>query len=244
MKAVIADDEALARALLRGLLAAHSDIEIVGEAADGDTLLDVVREHGADLVLTDIDMPGIDGLAAASRLSHIGGPDIIFVTAYDRYATAAFDVDAVDYLLKPVRRHRLDSALDRARRRCVARAAMPVGNAEPRSAEEGVLWVHTRHKLVRVNLAEIDRIEAAGDHVYLHSAEHTWLHRITMKEVESLLNGGDLRRVHRSTFVRLAAIRAVDRRGRGLTLILADGAEVPVGPNYRTALAAVFPPAG
>lgn len=239
MKVIIADDEPLARELLRRLLADAPDVEVVGEASNGEELMAQARTSGADLILTDIDMPGVDGLKAAFALSHLGGPDVVFVTAYERHATAAFDIDAVDYVLKPVRRHRLQEALERARRRRQARIAL----AEPQAAatvataaNSDCLWVSTRRGLVRVDLANIQRIEAAGDHIYLHTAEKSWLHRMTMSKFETLNTGGDLKRIHRSVFVRLSLIRAIDRRGRNLCVTLADGATAPVGPNYRHVL--------
>lgn len=239
MKVVIADDEVLARKLLRELVSAHSDVEVVGEAADGEDLVRIARETDADLVLTDIDMPGIDGLGAAFVLSHLGGPDIIFVTAYDRHATSAFDMDAIDYVLKPVRRHRLDQALDRARRRFAAKQAI-VQQTEFPPTEGNHLWVQTNHRLLRVELSEIDRVEAAGDHLYLHCGDRTYLHRMTMKDFEALAERTELRRVHRSIFVRVALISAIDRRGRSTVLTLTDGTIVPVGPNYRSVLSEVL----
>ncbi|WP_066798482.1 LytR/AlgR family response regulator transcription factor [Sphingomonas soli] len=243
MRIIIADDEPLARELLRGLLAGRADVVIVGEAADGEELVRMARETAADLILTDIDMPGLDGLGAAFALAHLGGPDVIFVTAYDRHATIAFDLDAIDYVLKPVRRHRLDQALNRALRRFEAKAALaPAGMTGPvPPADDDCLWVDTRKRLVRVELAGIDRVEAAGDHLYLNCGEQTYLHRMTMKEFEAVAARAGLRRVHRSAFVRMRLVRSIDRHGRGISLTLIDGTVVPVGPNYRAALDDLHP---
>lgn len=248
MKIIIADDEILARDLLRHLLADIEDVEVVGEATDGDELMMLVRETGADLILTDIDMPGVDGLKAAFALTYLGGPDVVFVTAHERHATAAFDMDAVDYVLKPVRRRRLEQALERARRRHQARVALKTlevpqvadGSTTSDVAPSPVkdcLWVSVRHGLVRVDLSDIQRVEAAGDHLYLHGAHKTWLHRMTMTEFERIAAGTELRRIHRSAFVRLSLIRSIERRGRNWTAILEDGAETPIGPHYRDDLA-------
>jgi DNA-binding LytR/AlgR family response regulator len=239
MKIVLADDEPLARALLHALIAEMPGNEIVAEAADGDAAVAAVRMHGPDLVFLDIDMPGRNGINAALEIAE-GRTEIIFVTAHEEHAVDAFDMGAVDYLLKPVRRPRLAKAMERARLRFEARGARPSPHLPPPVALEGAdaIWVPVRQGTVRLEIGDIVRVEAAGDLVYLHTAERAYLYRATMGELEQRLQGSGLMRVHRSAFVRPERVAATRRRGKVIELILDDGTQVPLGPSYRAAVLA------
>lgn len=228
MRVLIVDDEPLARSLLAALLNELPDLEVVGEAAEGAEAAAMARATAADLVFLDIDMPGLNGVLAAAEITR-DGAEVVFVTAHEAHAVEAYELGAADYLMKPVRRLRLATAIERVRRRRTARDEL----AAP--AEEDVLWIPVAHGVVRVALGEVMRVEAAGDHVYLHTARRAFLYRATMGGLQGRLEAAGLLRVHRSAFVRPAAVDAIRRSGKRLALRLSDGHEVPVGPLYRSA---------
>jgi len=186
-------------------------------------------------------MAGRTGLRAAAELKIEPRPEIVFVTAHEHYAPDAFEVDAADYLLKPVRFERLRHAVDRARRRRRLREqAERAGQLEEQvaslkgtqPAHDAGFWVPERHGRRWVPLDSIDWIEAARDYVLLHTAIKSHLLRITMAALEEKLAGSALMRVHRSAFVRPDKVVEVKRENRSLCLVLADGANVQVGPSY------------
>lgn len=244
MKIILADDEPLARALLRALLGELPGVEIVAEAADGVAAIEAVARHRPDLVFLDIDMPGRNGIHAALDIQG-GGTEVIFVTAHEEHAVDAFDVGAIDYLLKPVRRPRLVRAMERARLRHDARqtpvaADPPAALAGDGAAEENIFWIPVRSGTARIAVDDILRIEAAADHVYFHTAERTYLYRITMTELEKRLEGSGLVRVHRSAFIRPERVMGTQRRGKVLEFLLDDGTYIPVGPSFRAAALAML----
>jgi DNA-binding LytR/AlgR family response regulator len=225
VRLVIADDEPLARDLLRALLAHLPDVRLVGEATDGEELLALIPRAQPDAVILDIGMPRLDGLQAALRLDRATRPALLFVTADPAHAIDAFDLDAVDYVLKPVRLARLSDALDRLRRRVAAAPA-----DEPDAG--GCFWVPLRGRRVRVPVADILWVEAARDHAFLVTAQRRWMIRATMAELERRLEGSGLVRSHRSAFVRPSAIVAVRRDGRKHMAQLSNGDEAPVSDRY------------
>ena len=228
MQILIVDDEPAAIERLEVLLGQISDIEVVGSATDGTSALRAIETLRPDLVLLDIQMPDISGLAVASQVA--GGPErpeIVFVTAFEMFAADAFEVEAVDYLLKPVRFERLRQAMERAQRRRQARE-----RAAP-SLDGRAIWVQSHSSAVRVPLASIDWIEAAKDYVLLHTSTRSYLHRSTMAALETELAGAGLIRVHRSAFIRLDRVVAVHGHGRALSgVTLVNDVEVPVGSTY------------
>jgi two-component system LytT family response regulator len=228
MRIVFADDEPLACDLLRALLAEMPGLQVVGEASDGDHLLRLVGHLQPDVVITDVDMPGRDGVNAAAELERLAKrPAVIFVTAHPSYGAKAFDLDAADYVLKPIRSQRLQQAVERARRR------LSVPDTAAQCPEDGELWAPTRLGKARVRLRDVMRIQAARDHALIYTAERSYLLRITMAALEARLAGTALRRVHRSAFVRLSAVREVRRDRKGLALVL-NNAVIPVSMAYRT----------
>ena len=241
MRVLLVDDEQLAIDRLRAFFADIDGVELVGEARDGNEAVEQIRALAPDLVIMDIQMPGRTGLKAARDIDVEPRPELVFVTAHEHYAPDAFEVEAADYLLKPVRFDRLRQAVDRARRRRAQRASL--SRAEQLEAEVAELrasgsapppgddgfWVPERHGQRRET---IDWIEAARDYVLLHTPLKSHLLRITMAALEERLEGSPLLRVHRSAFVRPDRVSEVRREGRSLTLVLADGAEVQVGPSY------------
>ena len=244
IRVLLVDDEPLALDRMKVLFAQLADVEVVGEAGDGEQALAAIAQLKPDLVMLDIQMPARNGLSTAAAIDIDPKPELIFVTAHEHYAPDAFEVDAADYLLKPVRFERLRQALERARRRRdlreeAARAGSLEaelealrGSGEPAACCETDFWVPHASGQVRVAMEDIDWIEAAKDYVLLHTSVRSHLLRITMAALEEKLAGGPLVRVHRSAFVRPARVVKVDRVKRSLVLTLSDGVTVKVGPNY------------
>ncbi len=252
MRVLLVDDEPLALDRLSAFFADIEGVEVVGRAADGNQALERIRELKPDLVIMDIQMPGKTGLRAAADIDVDPRPELVFVTAHEHYAPDAFEVDAADYLLKPVRFDRLRQAVDRARRRRAQRssaeraaeleaevASLRSGTAVQPPGDDG-FWIPERHGQRRVPLEAIGWIEAARDYVLLHTELRSYLLRITMAALEERLAGSALLRVHRSAFVRPDLVVEVKREGRSLALVLAHGAEVQVGPSYVAATKAAL----
>ncbi|MGE3839747.1 MAG: LytR/AlgR family response regulator transcription factor [Hyphomonadaceae bacterium] len=251
LRVVIVDDEPLALDRLRLAFRAISGAAIVGEARNGEEALALIGHHAPDLVLLDIQMPRGNGLEIARRLAQGGtGPEVVFATAFDTYATEAFDIDVSDYLLKPIRIDRLQAAIDRARRRLEARLAGEriselelvvdaLRKREPAAAPrfESELWAPRPGGLSRISLDAIIWIEAARDYLLVHTAHRTFAIRETMSNLGARFDPQRLLRVHRSAYVNKASIEAVERQGRdALTLTLSSGAVVRIGASYREAI--------
>jgi len=240
LKVLLVDDEPAALERLSALFAQIPDTRLVGVARNGREASQAIAELSPDLVMLDIQMPELSGLALASQLPVEARPEIVFVTAFEVYAADAFAVEAADYLLKPVRFDRLRQAVERARRRRALQKAFEQAEAAPvRENDLDGIWVATRQGHVRVAVSEIDWIEAAKDYVLLHTATRSHIHRITMSALEQGLDPNKMIRVHRSAFVSPDRVEAVNRLGKGLiALVLRDGVAVPVGPTYVKAVQA------
>lgn len=240
LKVLLVDDEPAALERLSALFAQIPDTRLVGVARNGREAGQAIADLSPDLVMLDIQMPELSGLALASQLPVEARPEIVFVTAFEVYAADAFAVEAADYLLKPVRFDRLRQAVERARRRRALRKAFEQAEATPvRDNDLDGIWVATRQGHVRVAVSEIDWIEAAKDYVLLHTATRSHIHRITMSALEQGLDPSKMIRVHRSAFVSPDRVEAVNRLGKGLiALVLRDGVAVPVGPTYVKAVQA------
>jgi DNA-binding LytR/AlgR family response regulator len=240
---LLVDDEKLALDRLRVLFSDIDDVEIVGQAGDGETALACINELKPDLVVLDVQMPGRNGLWTAAQIRVEPRPEIVFITAHEHYAPDAFDLEAADYILKPVRFDRLRQATDRARRRRqlqqdAARVGLLESEMESLRAGQAVhagepeIWVPERHGQRRVPIESIDWIEAARDYVLLHTETRSHMLRITMSTLEEKLATTPLIRVHRSAFVRLSKVAEVRRADRNTILVLTDGTNVQVGPSY------------
>jgi DNA-binding LytR/AlgR family response regulator len=240
LKVLLVDDEPAALERLSALFAQIPNTRLVGVARNGREAGQAIAELSPDLVMLDIQMPELSGLALASQLPVEARPEIVFVTAFEVYAADAFAVEAADYLLKPVRFDRLRQAVERARRRRTLQRAFEQAEAAPvRDNDLDGIWVATRQGHVRVAVSEIDWIEAAKDYVLLHTATRSHIHRITMSALEQGLDPNKMIRVHRSAFVSPDRVEAVNRLGKGLiALVLRDGVAVPVGPTYVKAVQA------
>jgi two-component system LytT family response regulator len=229
MRALIVDDEALARAKLRRMLGVFADVEVVGEAADGDAALSLAAQLRPDVIFLDVQMPEVDGLDVAASLPD-DGPAIVFVTAFDRYALQAFDTHAADYLLKPVEPERLERAIRRLRAspRAAARPSVAAPPTQLLIADRGTTHI--------VRCVDIEWLQAADNYVNVHLKGQTLLMRRTL---ESLLK--DLApafvRTHRSAAVALSCVQAVRPRGKGdAVVVLHSGTEVPCSRQHRAVL--------
>lgn len=228
MRVVLADDEPLARERLRTLLAVRSDCTLAGECADGAEAVAVIAAERPDLVLLDVQMPELDGFEVLEALPPDVHPGIVFVTAYDEYAVRAFDVSAVDYLLKPVEPARFTAALDRAAARRGPAAAPDFSAllAEVRALRGPArrFVVRDGHRIRFIAADDVDWIDAAGNYVRLHVAGGSHLLRDTMKSVEARLDPERFVRVHRSAIVNLERVVSMEPYFHGeYVLTLRDG---------------------
>lgn len=249
IRTLIVDDEPLSRQRLRDLLQEEPDFELIGECGDGTEAVAALRRRPCDLVFLDVEMPGLDGLEIARRLASGRGPAIIFVTAYDCYALPAFEVHAVDYLLKPFDRQRFHKSLSWAkaailRDRDDAPAELPPAPlAELRGAPKALdrLTIKTSGRIYFVKTEEIDWIEAAGNYLRLHCGSTMHLLRETMNNLESRLDSEHFWRIHRSTIVNVDRIRELQPLFHGdYVVILHDGTELTLSRTYRRNLPGIL----
>ncbi len=231
LRVAIVDDEAPARALLREYLAAFPDVEVVAECANGFEAIQAVEETAPALLLLDIQMPGLSGFEVLELLGREVA--VVFVTAYDEFALRAFDVHAVDYLMKPFSRERLGEALGRARQRIgrpreagldeVAAAVRPPGTWPGRLLARDGGRVHV------VPVDALDVVEARDDYVCLRSGGREVTKQQTLTELAGQLDPARFVRVHRSFIVNVAKIARIERYGKDSRLaVLHDGSKVPV----------------
>ncbi|WP_343343146.1 LytTR family DNA-binding domain-containing protein [Sphingomicrobium sp. XHP0239] len=229
---LIADDEPLAAERLETLLGRRDDVEHVGSASDGEEAVQLANETMPDVVLLDIAMPGLDGIEVARALSKLTPrPAIVFVTAFDQFAVAAFDVAAVDYVMKPVEAARLDKAIDRARDRIAEGPSDQGSDHESDYLEE--FWASDLSGLVRIAADDIDRVSAERDYMRLHVGQRSWLIHHSMTALEQGLDPAKFARLHRSAIVRRDFITGFSRNPSGRWVArLGDGSEQPVGRLY------------
>jgi len=230
IQTVIVDDEALARGVLHEFLAAHVDVEIVAECGNGFEAVKVVTEMRPDLLLLDIQMPKLDGFEV---LELIGGDvTVIFVTAYDQYAIRAFEVHAVDYLLKPFSAERLAEALDRARARIAAKEKVPEGLVSAGRARHTPLeriLIRDRADVHVIPVDKIDYLESQDDYVSVKTAGKTFLKEQTLAELEMLLDKDVFVRIHRRYILNIARLSKIELAVKDNRIaILADGTKLPI----------------
>lgn len=229
LRTLIVDDEPLAVERMQVLCAEISDIAVVGTAADGEAGLRLADKLTPDLLLLDMTMPGMDGLTLAREIAKLpNAPAVIFVTAHEDFAVEAFDLEAVDYVLKPVARERLERAIERALAR---RNAAPAG--APPSPWLAEFWVPDRSELLRIDAADVRRIDAERDYVRLHTAERTYMLLQTIAGLEAKLDPEKFIRIHRSTILRRDFIRGLKHEGLGVWCAeLMEGEDMRIGRTY------------
>lgn len=254
LRTLVVDDEPLAREHLRGLLASRDDVEVIGECGDGASAEQAIRDLRPDLVLLDVQMPEGGGFDVVRRIGVEAMPAVIFVTAYDQHALAAFEVHAFDYVLKPVNRARFAKAIDRVvgilrtddgdggaeasheeepASRVTSLARVMELLEEPRAGADR-LTVRAGERMLYLRMQDIDWVEAADDVARLHVGKQVFEHRITLSQLEQRLPSRTFLRVHRSTIVNVERIREFQPWFQGdWVIVLADGTRVQTGKSYR-----------
>ncbi len=228
LRALIVDDEPLAVERMQVICAEIDQISVVGTAGDGTAALRLAEKLKPDLLLLDMTMPGMDGLAVAQKLARTpDSPAVIFVTAHEDFAVEAFDLDAIDYVLKPVNVERLARAVDRA----ISRR----GSARPKANGKWLreFWVPHRSELLRIDALQVERIDAERDYVRLFVGDQTYLLLQTIAGLEDKLDPEQFIRIHRSTILRRDRIRGLRHEGLGVWSVeLDDGEELRIGRTY------------
>jgi two-component system LytT family response regulator len=247
LRTLIVDDEPLARERVRMMLGMHDDVAVVGECGDGQQAIDAIRAQRPDLVFLDVQMPGVDGFGVLRALEGEIMPHVVFVTAYDQYALKAFEVHALDYVLKPFNAERFSQALLRARAAIAKhedgdsvvdkdRLRTLVASLTAEQREKQRIVVKSSGRVFFVKVDDIDWIEAEGNYVRLHMGSQSHLLRETMKGMESVLDAGQFIRIHRSTIVNADRIRELQPLFHGeYAVILRDGTRLVAsrGPDNR-----------
>lgn len=251
VRTLIIDDEPLAREHLRSLLSARGDIAVIGECGDGASAIARIRAESPELVLLDVQMPEGGGFDVVRGVGVDRMPAVIFVTAYDQHALAAFEVHAVDYLLKPVNRARFAKAIDRVVRLLRPADGAPSSPATKPAAEPPALakaieaidggragadrlTVRAGERMLYLRMQDIDWVEAADDVARLHVGKQVFEHRVTLSQLEQRLPARLFVRVHRSAIVNVERIREFQPWFQGdWIIVLADGTRVQTGKSYR-----------
>jgi two-component system LytT family response regulator len=243
----IVDDEAPARAALRILLAERPELEVVAECTNGSDAVDMIRRTPLELLLLDVQMPGLNGLEVAGKIGPAEMPPTVFVTAYDKYAVHAFEVQAIDYILKPFDGVRFHAAMDRAISRIgdkrTADWAHRLGDLLGRDPGTPIRSATTRlpisvgDRVAFVDVSEIDWISASGQHVVLHVGSREYTLRKTLQSVLANLPSSDFAQIHRSCVVNLARVKELVRLGKGdAQVVLATGDQLRLSRRYREQL--------
>lgn len=246
IRVLIVDDEPLARGKMKSLLTKESDIETVGEIGDGRSAIRAVQELKPDLVFLDVQMPELDGFGVLEAIPPAQRPAIVFVTAHNQFALKAFEVHALDYLLKPFDRSRFQKTLQRARQLLATpddqnqlqqQLSTLLASMKPAAASPDRLAVKTGGRTLFVNTAEIDWVEAADNYVKLHLGSKEILMRETMASIEERLAGAGFVRISRSTIVHPRTVRELQPLFHGdQAVILKTGAQLTLSRTHRDAL--------
>ena len=242
IRTLIVDDEKLARRRIRRLLAAESDVEVIGECEDPKDAIAVIRQRAPDLVFLDVQMSEMDGFGVLESVGGSRMPAVIFVTAFDQYALRAFDVHALDYLLKPFDRARFRRALDRARAQLRQQAGTTLDRrlsalieslgSRPKNLDRVVIKSAGRIMFLRTD--EIDWIEAADNYVRLHVGQESHLLRETLGSLEARLDAAKFLRIHRSTLINVDRMKELQPWFHGdYVVILQDGTKLNLSRTYR-----------
>jgi len=240
IRTLIVDDERLARQKVRTLLDDDAEIEIVGECANGTEAIAAVRKQKPDLLLLDIEMPGSNGFEVLQRLRSERLPMVVFITAHNEYAVKAFEVEAIDYVMKPFDRRRFHDALRRAKRQLSDDANESEARllrllervVKPKSLDHFVVKARDRTFLVAVN--DVDWIEAEGKYIRLHASGAAHLVRESIGDVEERLDARKFLRIHRATIVNVKRILEMHKGfGGSVFVVLRDGTKLTMSRRYR-----------
>jgi two-component system LytT family response regulator len=251
IRALIVDDEPLARARVRRLLGAHPDFEVVRECADGKSAIAALREIDVDVAFLDVQMPAVDGFGVLQEVPADRIPVVIFVTAHDEHAMRAFDVHALDYLLKPFDAARFERAVKRARRQLELessrgeavekRLASIFTLLDATAARPASILVKTATRTAVVPVSEIRWIEASGKHVKIHAGRDAYLHREPLRKVLERLDPRRFVQIHRSTVVQLSSIESLEPSFHGdHSVLLRDGTRLVLSRSFRGKLEALL----
>jgi two-component system LytT family response regulator len=249
IRALIVDDEPLARRRIRKLLAEHADIEVIGECANGLEAIGSIRDDAPDLVFLDVQMPEVNGFEVLEAAKMGALPLTIFVTAYDSYAIRAFEVHALDYLLKPFDKGRFDRAVQRARdhmkndrgARLARQTVALLQELRGRTQCLERLVIKSASRIFFLKTSEIDWVEAEGKYVRIHVGKESHLLRQAIGDLEGQLDPKQFFRIHRSTIVNADRIRELQPWfNREYRVVLHDGAELTLSRGYRKKLVAVL----
>ena len=251
---LIVDDEAIAREGLRAIIASSGGNVDVDECANGFEAVQRIRDNKPDIVFLDVQMPQMSGLDVVGEIGVESMPTVVFVTAYAEHAVAAFDLHAIDYVLKPIEKNRVFHALERAKKEVSLRekdayfqrllaAVEEYGHLE-RGTKEDVrkhIFVKSPGRVQRLSIDEITWIEAAGNYVEIHCPAGTFLHRETLSNMERMLSAEEFIRVSRSLIVRIEEVREFFASGSGkFDIVLNDGTRLESGPTYHKNLEKLF----
>jgi two-component system LytT family response regulator len=245
IRTLVVDDEPVARARVVSLLGEEPDIEVVGECSSGSQAVSAITEQTPDLVFLDVQMPEMDGFELARALGSDRMPAVVFVTAFDQYALRAFEIHALDYLLKPFSAQRFKSALSHAREQLAQRHATTIGrhllallpDIQRREATLDRLVVKSSGRIYFVRTADIDWCEAAGNYISLHVGQQCHLIRETMNRLETQLDPSHFVRIHRSTIVNVERIQELRSSFNGEhVVLLRNGTRLALSRGYRDAL--------
>jgi two-component system LytT family response regulator len=250
IRTVIADDEELARRGLKALSQRCEDLELICECRNGREAVDAIHRHRPDLVFLDVQMPGKTGFDVISAIADVQRPHVVFVTAYDKFALRAFEVHALDYLLKPVNEDRFDAALARVREAMThatdsaiwqrvrqVSADLQVAISPPKVSAVDRLPIKVNGRIIVIRVTDIDWIDADADYVSVHVGGKTWLMRETIAAMELRLALSGFVRIHRSTLVNAGRVKELRPLDKGeYTVVLDDGKELKLTRHYRASI--------
>ncbi len=250
IRTVIADDEELALRGLRALSQRWEDLELICECRNGREAVEAIHRHRPDLVFLDVQMPGKTGFDVMNAIAGAQRPHVVFVTAYDKFALRAFEVHALDYLLKPVNEERFDAALARVRvamshaadsamvhRLRQVAADLQVATSSSMVTAMDRLPIKSNGRIISIRVADIDWVEADRDYVSVHVGGNTWLMRETIAAVELRLALSGFVRIHRSTLVNAERVKELRPQDKGeYTVVLNDGTKLKLTRYYRASV--------
>jgi two-component system LytT family response regulator len=242
IRAIIVDDERLARRRVREMLSGDREIEIVGEPANGPEAIQAVRQNNPDLMFLDVQMPGMDGFEVINVLRDERLPLVVFITAYDQYALRAFEACALDYILKPFDRARFERAVEQAKCRIRQERRIDLTqhllalleNLKPRTVYPERMAIKDGGRIVYVKTESIEWVEADGNYVRIHAGKSSYHLLGTIGSLEAQLDPKTFRRIHRATIVNIDCIRELQPWFNGCyRVILHSGAELSLSRGYR-----------